>query len=230
MNWPVLPPPVPRWQFVRQRFTQFLANLDLTVGQVGDGVTKHSGVVATLNRTYWGVSEGSTHRVLIGSWGKGTQVRPPRDIDLLLILPVEVYYRFQQRQGNVQSQLLQEVRDVLRVTYPTTDIRGDGQVVAIPFGTYQVDVAPAFHRQGGGYLVCDTHFGGIKERKTASPAPHKNCQHKPNNRLEKPHTSSNPLSSSGESSANPTSSAAYPCWHNRPPLEEPAQHIAKCED
>jgi hypothetical protein len=135
-------------------------HLDLTVGQVGDGVTKHSGVVATLNRTYWGVSEGSAHRVLLGSWGKGTQVRPPRDIDLLFILPVVVYYLFQQRQGNVQSQLLQEVCDVLRVTYPTTDIRGDGQVVAIPFGTYQVEVAPAFHRQGGGYLVCDTHFGG----------------------------------------------------------------------
>jgi hypothetical protein len=30
----------------------------------------------------------------------------------------------------------------------------------IPFGTYQVEVAPAFHRQGGGYLVCDTNFGG----------------------------------------------------------------------
>src|ERR1700720_4059007 len=46
-------------------------HLDLTVGQVGDGVTKHSGVVATLNRTYWGVSEGSAHRVLLDSWGKG---------------------------------------------------------------------------------------------------------------------------------------------------------------
>jgi Second Messenger Oligonucleotide or Dinucleotide Synthetase domain len=154
------PPATHRWFFVRQRFTQFLANLNLTVGQIGDGVTKHSGVVATLNRAYRGVSEGATHCVLIGSWGKGTQVRPPRDIDLLFILPVEVYYRFQQRQGNVQSQLLQEVRDVLRATYPTTGIRGDGQVVTIPFGTYQVEVAPAFLRQGGGYLVCDTHFGG----------------------------------------------------------------------
>jgi hypothetical protein len=117
-------------------------------------------VVATLNRAYRGVSEGATHRVLIGSWSKGTQVRPPRDIDLLFILPVEVYYRFQQRQGNIQSQLLQEMRDVLRATYPTTGIRGDGQVVTIPFGTYQVEVAPAFLRQGGGYLDCDTHFGG----------------------------------------------------------------------
>jgi hypothetical protein len=105
---PLVPPPVPRWQFVRQRFTQFLANLDLTVCQAGDGVTKHTSVVAALNRAYRKVSEGSTHRVLIGSWAKGTRVRPPRDIDLLFILPVEVYYRFAKRQGNVQSQLLPE--------------------------------------------------------------------------------------------------------------------------
>src|SRR5580692_5624861 len=93
LGWPLIPPPpppVPRWLFVRQRFRQFLANLDLTAGQAGDGVTKHTGVVATLNRAYRNVSEGSTHRVLIGSWAKETRVRPPRDIDLLFILPIEV--------------------------------------------------------------------------------------------------------------------------------------------
>jgi hypothetical protein len=134
-GWPISPPPVQRWLFVRQRFTQFLANLNLTVGQAGDGVTKHAGVVATLNRAYRNVSEGSTNRILIGSWAKGTRVRPPRDIDLLFILPVDVYYRFQQRQGNVQSQLLQEVRDVLRVTYPTTDIRGDDPIRDVSGGS-----------------------------------------------------------------------------------------------
>jgi Second Messenger Oligonucleotide or Dinucleotide Synthetase domain len=157
---PVLPPPVIRWQFVRQRFTQCLNNLNPTVGQIGDGVTKHTSIVAALNRAYWNVSEGSTNRVLIGSWAKDTRVRPPRDIDIIFVLPIDVYYRFQQCQGNIQSQLLQEVRDILRLTYPSTNIRGDGQVVVIPFNTYQVEVAPAFHAQGGGYLVCDTNSGG----------------------------------------------------------------------
>jgi hypothetical protein len=161
-SWPppVFPPPVLRWKFVKQRFTQCINNINLTVAQADDGVTKHTGAVATLNRAYRNVSEGSTHRVLIGSWAKTTRVRPPRDVDLLFILPIDVYYRFQQRQGNIQSQLLQEVRDVLRLTYRSTDIRGDGQVVVIPFDTFQVEVAPAFHRQGGGYLVCDTNAGG----------------------------------------------------------------------
>lgn len=148
------------WQFVRRRFEQFLENIKITAEQAEDGETKHKGVVSSLNRAYWDQSDDSTNRVLIGSWGKRTRVRPPRDIDLLFILPVDAYHRFEQRQGNKQSQLLQEVRDALRVTYPSTGMRADGQVVVIPFNTYQIEVAPAFHRQGGGFLICDTKDGG----------------------------------------------------------------------
>jgi hypothetical protein len=148
------------WQFVQQRFLKALENLKITEDQERDGKTKHEGVVACLNRAYRGISDGSGNRVLIGSWAKQTRTRPPRDVDLIFVLPIEVYYRFQTRQGNIQSQLLQELRDVIRGTYPPTDIRGDGQVVVIRFNTYQVEVAPAFHREGGGYLVCDTNYGG----------------------------------------------------------------------
>jgi len=42
--------------------------------------------------------------------------RPPRDVDALFLLPDDVYFRFQQRSGNRQSQLLQEVKDALFVT------------------------------------------------------------------------------------------------------------------
>jgi hypothetical protein len=150
-----MPAPVLRWSFVRQRFTHALENLKITEDQAQDGHKKLDGVVACLNRTYWGLSDGTANRVVIGSWAKQTRTRPPRDVDLLFILPIEVYYRFQVRRGNVQSQLLQELRDRLRQTNPSTEIRGDGQVVVVRFNTYQVEVAPAFHRQGGGYLICD---------------------------------------------------------------------------
>lgn len=148
------------WIYVRRRFQTLLANLKLTPDQIEDGETKHKGVVASLNRAYWNNSDEFANRLIIGSWGKDTRVRPPRDIDVLFILPVEVYHRFQDRTGNRQSQLLQEVREVLAATYPATNIRGDGQVVVVPFNTYKIEVAPAFHRQGGGFLICDTNDGG----------------------------------------------------------------------
>jgi hypothetical protein len=80
--------------------------------------------------------------------------------DLLFILPFPVYQRFQQRAGNRQSQLLQEVKDYLSQSYPTTRMRGDGQVVVVAFNSYQIEVVPAFIREGGGYLICDTNEGG----------------------------------------------------------------------
>ena len=149
-----------RWYYVRPRFRAFLENLKITEDQTNDGQTKHRGVVSCLNRGYWNSSDDAIHRILIGSWGKLTPVRPPRDVDILFVLPVEVYWRFQQRSGNRQSQLLQEVKSWLQSTYPQTDVRGDGQVVVVPFNSCKVEVAPAFPCQGGGYLVCDTHEGG----------------------------------------------------------------------
>ena len=97
---------------------------------------------------------------MIGSWGKGTSIRPPRDIDLYFLLPVNVHHRFQVYFGNRQSALLQEVKKVLADTYPETDMRGDGQVVVVKFDSFDVEVAPAFLLTNGRYWICDTHDGG----------------------------------------------------------------------
>lgn len=148
------------WYYVTRRFTGLLENLKLTADQVKDGETKHRGVIACLNRHYWNSESETDNALLIGSWGKKTRVRPPRDIDILFPLPTSAYYRFQQRTGNRQSQLLQEVKGVLEANYPATRMRGDGQVVVIPFNTYAIEVAPAFALNGGGYYVCDANDGG----------------------------------------------------------------------
>jgi len=149
-----------QWAFVERRFQRFVGNLALLPDQITDGETKHKGVVDCLNRAYWGTPSETAHRLLVGSWGKGTRVRPPRDIDVLFRLPISDYLRFEQRAGNKQSQLLQEVKDVLLDTYPNTRMRGDGQVVVVAFNTYQIEVVPAFERQGGGYLICETYGDG----------------------------------------------------------------------
>jgi len=63
---------------------------------------------------------------------------------MLFILPWEVYTRIERLIGNKQSQLLQEVKRTLLATFPNTDLAADGQVVAAPFQTYNVDIVPAF--------------------------------------------------------------------------------------
>lgn len=150
----------PTWPFVRARFRRFLGNLQLTPDQIDDGLTKLRGVVGCLNRGYWGVNDEIAHGVPVGSWGKGTSTRPPRDIDLLFQLPYDDYRRFELRTGNRQSQLLQEVKELLLGTFPTTRMRGDGQVVVAAFNAFRIEVIPAFACQGSGYVICDTKNDG----------------------------------------------------------------------
>lgn len=145
---------------VGQRFDTFLSNLRLTEDQRQDGITKHSGVRSCLNEQYWATTSSTANSMLVGSWGKNTEVRPPRDIDVLFALPESVYHRFEKRPGNKQSQLLQEVKDVLARRYGNTAMRGDGQVVVVKFTSYAVEVVPAFELTSGQYWICDTNNGG----------------------------------------------------------------------
>lgn len=180
-------PPRPQWIAVRQRFTQFNHNLFLTVLQHGDGLTKQNGVVGCLNRHYYGLNSDTDHSFLIGSWGKGTAIRPPRDVDLYFLLPPHVYHRFQGYLWNHQSALLQEVKEVIAETYPDTDMRGDGQVIVVRFESYNVEVVPAFELTNGHYWICNTHDGGsYKETAPWAEVNHIETIDKTNNRNLRP--------------------------------------------
>lgn len=98
---------------VSQRFDTFLNNIRLTTGQIEAGAERREKVVETLNSHYWGSNSKTANSLYVGSWGKRTRVRPPRDVDVLFKLPYETYERFSKRTGNIQSQLLQEVKRVL---------------------------------------------------------------------------------------------------------------------
>ncbi len=149
-----------QWIAVRQRFTQFHNNLSLTRTQFLDGMTKRNDVVNSLNRRYYGSTSDTDNSFFVGSWGKDTAMRPPRDVDLYFLLPVAVHTRFQAHVWNRQSALLQEVKAALTETYPDTDMSGDGQVVVVRFGSYSVEVVPAFLLMNGRYWICNTNDGG----------------------------------------------------------------------
>lgn len=149
-----------QWRFVEQRFRRLIENLAVTEVQFQDGLRKQAGVRAVLNRRYYDHNDVSANSLLTGSWGKHLRVRPPRDIDVLFVLPWDVYTRFEARGGNRQSQLLQEVRSVLAQTYWQSEMRGDGQVVVVRFATMPVEVIPAFALDNGQYVICDTSDGG----------------------------------------------------------------------
>lgn len=149
------------WIYVTRHFTAFLANLRLTDTERADALTKASNLAQCLHNKYrHQLPFHSEECLLVGSFGKGTAIRPPSDLDMLYLLPNEDHHRICQRMGNVQSTLLQEVKECLKVKFPRTDLRADGQVVQVPFETYAIELVPCWKCVDGTYKTPDTNNGG----------------------------------------------------------------------
>lgn len=148
------------WVAVRERFQRFHEELNLSTDDYHDGIGKAVRVTQALERAYNGKVTDEPPLLIVGSWGKGTQVRPSGDIDIMVEFDWSVYTRFEERAGNKQSQFLQEVKLFLLGAYPQTDIRGDGQVVVVGFNSIIVEVVPVFKLACGQFLMPDTNNGG----------------------------------------------------------------------
>ncbi len=145
-------------------FKKLLENIKLTDPQKEDAKTKVKSVCEALQAKYYPTLQydGST-KLLIGSYGKQTNIRPPRDIDLLFRMPESEFARFDGLSGNKQSQLLQEVREVLKDKFSTTEeIKAFGKVIVVNFseGTHTVELLPAWQMRSGSYRIPDTENGG----------------------------------------------------------------------
>lgn len=148
------------WNGVIPRFRAFNADLLVTQDERDDAVGKAVRIATLLQKAYWGTDDGPIPLLIVGSWGKNTQVRPSNDIDIMVILPDAEFVRFNAYQSLKQSSLLQDVKGVIAKTYSQTNMRGDGQVVVIDFNSIKVEVVPVFSLGNGTYLMPDTRDGG----------------------------------------------------------------------
>jgi len=143
---------------VSTTFNKFLSNL--SVKNASDISTKYRTITKILNRKYWGNDSETYNSLQVGSYGRGTAINGISDLDMLFELPDSVYKRFNNHEGNGQSALLQEIREAIKNTYSTTDIRGDGQVVVVTFSDYVIEVLPAFPQSDDSYKYPDSSSGG----------------------------------------------------------------------
>lgn len=102
-------------------------------------------IARRLNSHFWDTDYEFAHRFYVGSYGRNTAIRSVSDVDLVFELPGSVFKQFDSYIGNGQSALLQAVRQALLLSFPTTKISADGQIVAIPFADGNVfEIVPAF--------------------------------------------------------------------------------------
>lgn len=142
------------------QFNRLLAGLELTSSQVEAASTRHTAMRGNLENAFPG-----SKTFIVGSYAKNTSVRPPSDLDIFLVLPDSVrnkYNSYLYYNRNLQSELLQEVKNKIQKYYPNTTMKADGQVVIVPFASsFSVEIAPAFSKAyNNGYQICDTNAGG----------------------------------------------------------------------
>lgn len=143
-------------------FKKFLTKIKLTDPQKQDAKTKTRSVCKALHEKYYpNITYNGSTKFLVGSYGKHTNIRPPKDIDVIFKLPPELYEQY--GSGNKQSQLLQDVRAVLKDAFATTEkISAFGKVIVINFseGTHSVELLPGWQLESGSFRIPNTENGG----------------------------------------------------------------------
>ena len=140
-------------------FSTFRQNL--SVSNADEISTKYANITTRLNLDFWSIDNDTRHSLQVGSYGRRTAIDGVSDLDMVFELPAEDYERYKKLEKNGPSAMLQEVRTSLLKRYPKSDVRADGQIVAVNFaGGYRVEVLPAFLDANGDYIYGDTNDGG----------------------------------------------------------------------
>ncbi len=100
------------------------------------------------------------YSITVGSVGRGTAITKTSDYDVIFKLPQSVYDRFNTYESNGQSQLLQEIKDIIKSLHPKTKIKGDGQVVSIEYTDGIIELVPSFEQDNGSFKYPDSSNGG----------------------------------------------------------------------
>lgn len=144
---------------LKNDFKIFCQNIELN--NLPDMETTAGEIAKKLNKHYYNLdNDTDSHLYIVGSVGRKTAIKNSSDLDIIFDLPNDVFKRFDEHETNGQSNLLQEVKNVLKERYPRTEISGDGQVVVINFSDYTVELVPGFKQESGKFKYPDTNDGG----------------------------------------------------------------------
>ena len=152
---------------ISERFQVLVTNLRTTNGPTVS--TRRKAITQRLNLDFRSLDSETSNSRFVGSYGRGTAIKGFSDVDLLFILPSNIYYKYDAYQVNGQSSSLQEIRNSIRKTYSASEVGGDGQVVVVKFSDGLIfEVLPVFlSTDEGVYIFPDSNDGG--KWKTCKP-------------------------------------------------------------
>lgn len=154
---------------MEKQFKDFCENIRLTSLQEVDAQTKYSGVCKKLHDHYYETQYDGGTKLLFGSYKTKTNVRPltaDQDVDVLFKIPKETYDRYKAYESNGPAALLQEIRNILKEKYSTTEtIKAWGKIVLVQFadGCHNVELLPAYEQENKTFIIPNSENGGSWE-------------------------------------------------------------------
>lgn len=141
-------------------FSIFCKNLEMSDSTISNIRNRYKQITKRINLDYRNSTLETDYSLYVGSYGRNTEIWTS-DIDIIVILPYEVYVRINKLSGNKQSSFLQEVKKSLQKTYSTSFVRADGQVIGINFSDgINFEIVPTFLNTDRSYTYPDTNDGG----------------------------------------------------------------------
>lgn len=141
-------------------FSDFCSRLKMPDADVSNIIYRYHAITRRINKDFRDLDSDVSYSFYVGSYGRGTEIYTS-DIDIVVVLPYEVYVQYNNYAYNGQSQLLQAVKNSLKKTYSSSTLNGDGQVVDINFSDgIKFEIVPAFINKDGSYTYPDSNEGG----------------------------------------------------------------------
>lgn len=145
---------------VATNFETFCKSLLIGTVQRSTISTRYLAICKRLNKDFWDMDTTSGGRY-VGSFGRNTANSWVSDIDMLFEMPWSIYTKYNGYVSNGQSALLQAVKNSISTTYPTTYLKGDGQIITVSFSDdTKFEVLPVFKHEDSSYTFADSNGGG----------------------------------------------------------------------
>ncbi len=125
------------------KFRLFLNHLRIDNQEVINGRCRE--IIRLVNLEYWKIKSDTRNLHYLGSYGRETAIKGLSNINILVLLPYQVYQQIAARPGNLQETLLLKLRDTVKKNYPDTVV-DEQKCLLVPFPDgMKIEIIPGFN-------------------------------------------------------------------------------------
>lgn len=131
---------------ISELFQEFMKRFEPTNLQIEKISNHHTYIRKVIKKKYVIIDD-----FLTGSYIKKTQIKPPSDLDLFIVIDA---YSLSPSYHDNPRKLLLLFMQTLKKTYPSSTLKADGQAIVVKFADgINMDVVPALKRISGNYII-----------------------------------------------------------------------------